>query len=29
MFIDEFIPTIEEEEGICYRHPENIPGSNA
>ncbi|XP_015971448.1 SUPPRESSOR OF GAMMA RESPONSE 1 [Arachis duranensis] len=26
MFINEFIPTIEEEEGICYTHPENLPG---
>ncbi|XP_058101952.1 SUPPRESSOR OF GAMMA RESPONSE 1-like isoform X2 [Magnolia sinica] len=26
LFIDEFIPTLEEVEGICYRHPENLPG---
>ncbi|CAA3027545.1 NAC domain-containing 8 [Olea europaea subsp. europaea] len=26
MFIDEFIPTLEGEEGICYTHPENLPG---
>lgn len=26
MFIDEFIPTLEENEGICYTHPENLPG---
>ncbi|KAJ3675288.1 hypothetical protein LUZ60_004330 [Juncus effusus] len=25
-FIDEFIPTLEEEHGICYTHPENLPG---
>ncbi|KAJ8764646.1 hypothetical protein K2173_006728 [Erythroxylum novogranatense] len=24
--IDEFIPTIEGEKGICYTHPENLPG---
>nr|CAB3487386.1 unnamed protein product [Digitaria exilis] len=24
--IDEFIPTIEKEEGICYTHPKNLPG---
>ncbi|XXG57329.1 hypothetical protein AAC387_Pa03g4508 [Persea americana] len=24
--IDEFIPTIEGEEGICYTHPEKLPG---
>ncbi|KAH9615687.1 hypothetical protein KSS87_016566 [Heliosperma pusillum] len=24
--IDEFIPTIEGEDGICYTHPEKIPG---
>ena len=23
--IDEFIPTIEEEDGICYTHPEKLP----
>jgi len=26
--IDEFIPTIEGEDGICYTHPEKLPGSN-
>ncbi|MED6181856.1 hypothetical protein PIB30_023217 [Stylosanthes scabra] len=26
MFINEFIPTLDEEEGICYTHPENLPG---
>jgi hypothetical protein len=26
MFIDEFIPTVENDEGICYSHPENLPG---
>lgn len=25
-FIDEFIPTVEEEDGICYTHPQNLPG---
>lgn len=25
-FIDEFIPTIDNDEGICYSHPENLPG---
>ncbi|CAL5411295.1 unnamed protein product [Camellia sinensis] len=24
--IDEFIPTIEGENGICYTHPEKLPG---
>nr|GMC65372.1 NAC domain-containing protein 75 isoform X1 [Ipomoea batatas] len=24
--IDEFIPTIEGEDGICYTHPEKLPG---
>ncbi|XP_047079736.1 SUPPRESSOR OF GAMMA RESPONSE 1-like [Lolium rigidum] len=27
MFIDEFIPTVENDEGICYSHPENLPGT--
>ncbi|PSS30348.1 NAC domain-containing protein [Actinidia chinensis var. chinensis] len=27
MFIDEFIPTVDREEGICYTHPENLPGA--
>ncbi|KAL3526100.1 hypothetical protein ACH5RR_014472 [Cinchona calisaya] len=26
-FIDEFIPTLEGDEGICYTHPENLPGA--
>uniref|UniRef100_A0A453C7I9 NAC domain-containing protein n=3 Tax=Aegilops tauschii subsp. strangulata TaxID=200361 RepID=A0A453C7I9_AEGTS len=25
--IDDFIPTIEEAEGICYTHPKNLPGT--
>ena len=25
-FIDEFIPTLVEDKGICYTHPENLPG---
>lgn len=24
--IDEFIPTIEGDDGICYTHPEKLPG---
>jgi hypothetical protein len=24
--VDEFIPTIEGENGICYTHPERLPG---
>lgn len=24
--IDEFIPTLKEDDGICYSHPENLPG---
>ncbi|CAH9078714.1 unnamed protein product [Cuscuta europaea] len=27
IFLDEFIPTLEGEEGICYTHPENLPGA--
>ncbi|CAD5166434.1 unnamed protein product, partial [Musa acuminata subsp. malaccensis] len=27
MLIDEFIPTLDEDEGICYTHPENLPGA--
>ncbi|XVE84046.1 hypothetical protein DITRI_Ditri16bG0137400 [Diplodiscus trichospermus] len=27
LFIDEFIPTLEEDHGICYTHPENLPGA--
>ena len=26
VLIDEFIPTIDNDEGICYSHPENLPG---
>ncbi|KAL4568303.1 hypothetical protein LXL04_023912 [Taraxacum kok-saghyz] len=26
-YIDEFIPSLDGEEGICYEHPENLPGS--
>ncbi|KAE8699663.1 Protein kinase G11A [Hibiscus syriacus] len=26
-FIDDFIPTLEEDKGICYTHPENLPGA--
>ncbi|PWA64184.1 NAC domain-containing protein [Artemisia annua] len=26
-FIDVFIPTLDVDEGICYKHPENLPGS--
>ncbi|XP_071702155.1 SUPPRESSOR OF GAMMA RESPONSE 1 [Rutidosis leptorrhynchoides] len=25
-FIDEFIPTVEETDGICYTHPKKLPG---
>ncbi|XP_047341299.1 SUPPRESSOR OF GAMMA RESPONSE 1 [Impatiens glandulifera] len=25
-FIDEFIPTVNKENGICYTHPKNLPG---
>jgi len=25
-FIDEFIPTVEEVDGICYTHPQKLPG---
>ncbi|KAL2905001.1 SUPPRESSOR OF GAMMA RESPONSE 1 [Bienertia sinuspersici] len=25
-FIDEFIPTVDELDGICYTHPQNLPG---
>jgi hypothetical protein len=27
--IDEFIPTIDGEDGICYTHPEKLPGERA
>ncbi|XP_038889721.1 SUPPRESSOR OF GAMMA RESPONSE 1 [Benincasa hispida] len=26
VLIDEFIPTLETDQGICYTHPENLPG---
>ncbi|XAR58230.1 hypothetical protein NMG60_11026644 [Bertholletia excelsa] len=26
-FIDDFIPTLDQEDGICYTHPENLPGA--
>ncbi|OMO69266.1 hypothetical protein COLO4_29168 [Corchorus olitorius] len=26
-FLDVFIPTLEENHGICYTHPENLPGA--
>eukprot|EP00262_Sarcandra_glabra_P007397 TRINITY_DN20172_c0_g1_i1.p1 TRINITY_DN20172_c0_g1~~TRINITY_DN20172_c0_g1_i1.p1 ORF type:complete len:424 (-),score=65.66 TRINITY_DN20172_c0_g1_i1:135-1406(-) len=25
-FIDEFIPIVDEDDGICYTHPQNLPG---
>ncbi|KAK1423167.1 hypothetical protein QVD17_18462 [Tagetes erecta] len=25
-FIDEFVPTVEEDDGICYTHPQKLPG---
>ncbi|KAJ4916623.1 NAC domain-containing protein 8 [Raphanus sativus] len=25
-FIDEFIPTVNQDDGICYTHPKNLPG---
>ena len=25
-FIDEFILTVDEDDGICYTHPQNLPG---
>ncbi|XP_051115288.1 SUPPRESSOR OF GAMMA RESPONSE 1-like [Andrographis paniculata] len=27
LLIDEFIPTLESDNGICYAHPENLPGA--
>jgi hypothetical protein len=27
--VDEFIPTIDGENGICYTHPERLPGTYA
>lgn len=29
MFIDEFIPTLDGENGICYTHPKNLPGEHS
>jgi len=29
LFIDEFIATLEGHQGICYTHPENLPGEGA
>jgi hypothetical protein len=29
MFIEEFIPTLEGDQGIYYTHPENLPGENS
>lgn len=29
VFIDEFVPTLEGDQGICYAHPENLPGKGA
>lgn len=26
-FIDEFIATVDKEDGICYTHPQNLPGN--
>ncbi|CAN6449326.1 unnamed protein product [Victoria cruziana] len=26
LFIDEFIPTLDGKDGICFTHPENLPG---
>ena len=25
-FIDEFIPTVDSNEGLCYTHPQKLPG---
>lgn len=25
-FVDEFITTLEVDDGICYTHPQNLPG---
>lgn len=27
-FIDEFIPTVNKDDGICYTHPQNLPGNS-
>jgi len=27
-FIDEFIPTLETDKGICYTHPKHLPGEH-
>lgn len=29
MFIDEFIPTLDGDNGICYTHPKNLPGEKS
>jgi len=29
MFINEFITTLEGDQGICYTHPENLQGENS
>ena len=29
MYLDKFIITLQEEGGICYTHPENLPGELA
>lgn len=26
-FIDEFITTVDKDDGICYTHPQNLPGT--
>ena len=26
--LDEFIPTLDGEDGICYTHPQNLPGNS-
>ena len=26
-FIDEFIPTVVKDDGICYTHPQKLPGT--
>lgn len=28
-FIDEFIPTLETDKGICYTHPKDLPGEKS
>lgn len=29
ILIDEFIPTLDGDQGICYTHPENLPGEDS